>query len=201
MYYYISGKLAHCTADTAVIDCGGVGYGIAISMNTYKQIRDKESCKLFTYLNVKEDALDLFGFADEQEKQFFILLLSVSGVGPKVAMALLSEMTPEELAAAVISSDTRRIQKTSGVGAKMAQRICLELKDKISKMSVAASDIPLVAEEDSSAEIADEAVSVLVALGYTKADASAAIKKCSADNTNDLVRQALRLLSRNLKGM
>ncbi len=198
MYYYISGKLAHCTADTAVIDCGGVGYGIAISMHTYKQINGKAECKLYTYLNVKEDALDLFGFADEQEKLFFTLLLSVSGVGPKVAMAVLSELLPEELAACILSGDTRRIQKTPGVGAKMAQRICLELKDKVSKIPLSNTVVPVSVQEDASEEISEEAVSVLVALGYTKGDASAAVKKCSADNTNDLVRQALRLLSRNL---
>ena len=198
MYYYISGKLALCTADTAVIDCGGVGYDIAISMHTYTQINGKSECKLYTYLNVKEDALDLFGFADEQEKLFFTLLLSVSGVGPKVAMAVLSELLPEELAACILSGDTKRIQKTPGVGAKMAQRICLELKDKIAKIPMTNTEIPFTVEADTSAEVADEAVSVLVALGYTKGDAAAAVKKCSADNTNDLVRQALRLLSRNL---
>ncbi|MBQ6052093.1 MAG: Holliday junction branch migration protein RuvA [Clostridia bacterium] len=198
MYYYLSGKPAILQPNLAVIDCGGVGYKCAISENTYKQIAKKETVLLYTYLNVKEDALDLYGFADEQEKQFFELLLSISGVGPKAALAILSVHTPETFAACVLSNDVKGITKASGVGAKLAQRICLELKDKISKTKVVPSEISSLGDYSVDTDAASEAVAVLVALGYSKNDATKAVLRCSADNTNDLVKQALRMLSRNL---
>lgn len=197
MYYYLNGKLALADENLAVIDCGGVGYKCAISKTTYLGIRNEKEVKLFTHLNVKEDALDLYGFATELELKFFTLLTSVSGIGPKVALALLSEMPPEELAAAVLASDAKRITRTPGVGPKVAQRLCLELKDKISKIG---SDIAMdgISGEYVSqpTEAVSEAVSVLIALGYGRSDAENALKKCSAENTEDLVRQALRLLNR-----
>lgn len=198
MYYYLQGKLALVQLNLAVIDCGGVGYRLAISENTYKQIARLEEARLYTYLNVREDALDLYGFADEQEKLFFELLLSISGVGPKAALAILSVHTPESFAACVLSSDIKGITKAAGVGAKLAQRICLELKDKIAKTKVVPADIPDTGSEQSFGDAASEAVAVLIALGYTKSDATKAVMRCSADNTNDLVKQALRILSRNL---
>ncbi|MBR5721089.1 MAG: Holliday junction branch migration protein RuvA [Clostridia bacterium] len=198
MYYYLSGKPAILQPNLAVIDCGGVGYKCAISENTYKQIAKKETVLLYTYLNVKEDALDLYGFADEQEKQFFELLLSISGVGPKAALAILSVHTPETFAACVLSNDVKGITKAAGVGAKLAQRICLELKDKIAKTKVVPSEISSLGDFSVDTDAASEAVAVLVALGYSKNDASKAVLRCSADNTNDLVKQALRMLSRNL---
>ena len=198
MYYYLSGKPAILQPNLAVIDCGGVGYKCAISENTYKQIAKKETVLLYTYLNVKEDALDLYGFADEQEKQFFELLLSISGVGPKAALAILSVHTPETFAACVLSNDVKGITKAAGVGAKLAQRICLELKDKIAKTMVVPSEISSLGDFSVDTDAASEAVAVLVALGYSKNDASKAVLRCSADNTNDLVKQALRMLSRNL---
>ena len=198
MYYYLSGKLAVIQPGLAVIDCGGVGYKCAISDNTYKQVAGRENALLYTYLNVKEDTLDLYGFADEQEKLFFELLLSISGVGPKAALAILSVHTPESFAACVLSSDYKGITKAAGVGTKLAQRICLELKDKIAKTKVTPSDISSFGEETVSTDAASEAVAVLVALGYSKNDASKAVLRCSADNTNDMVKQALRMLSRNL---
>ena len=198
MYYYLSGKPAILQPNLAVIDCGGVGYKCAISENTYKQIAKKETVLLYTYLNVKEDALDLYGFADEQEKQFFELLLSISGVGPKAALAILSVHTPESFAACVLSTDVKGITKAAGVGAKLAQRICLELKDKIAKTKVVPSEISSLGDFSVDTDAASEAVAVLVALGYSKNDASKAVLRCSADNTNDLVKQALRMLSRNL---
>lgn len=194
MYHYLNGELAWCDLQTAVIDCGGVGYQCNITANTYREISGKARVKLYTYLHVKEDSMTLFGFADEKEKQFFLLLISISGVGPKGALAILSEMLPETFAAAVIAGDHRQISKANGVGPKLAQRICLELKDKLAKTDIRLS------EEDARAAAAgkaaaEEAAGVLVALGYSKHDAAKALEKCTADNTNDLVRQALRLLS------
>lgn len=199
MYYYLNGNLAFVSTDTAVIDCGGVGYKTNISLNTYKSIKDKKECKLYTYLNVKEDAMDLYGFYDEQEKLFFTFLISISGVGPKIALAVLSEFSTQELATTILAGDAKKLSRTSGVGPKMAQRICLEIKDKITKVSmeeIGEIDIPVTQTADTS-----EAVSVLIAWGYSKAEAISAVKHCSADNTNDIVRQALKILSKNLTGM
>ncbi len=198
MYYYLEGKLAFCDLSLAVIDCGGVGYKCFITRNTYRSINGKNTVKLYTYLNVKEDALDLYGFSEEQEQQFFVLLLTISGVGPKAALSLLSEFLPEEFAACVMAGDSKTLTRAAGVGAKMAQRICLELKDRMSKMSVSASEISEIGSPAADNDVLSESVLVLVSLGYSRADASQALKKCSADNTQDLVRQALRLLSQHL---
>lgn len=195
MYYYLNGIPALVQPNLAVIDCGGVGYKCYITLNTSKAISGKEKVKLFTYLSVKEDALDLYGFADEQELQFFQLLISISGVGPKVALAILSELTPAQFASCVLSNNIKGITKAPGVGQKLAQRICLELKDKIAKTSVESSDSEEFDNIQSQNE-KDDAVAVLIALGYSKNDAQAAVSKCSADNTNDIVTQALRFLSR-----
>lgn len=198
MYYYLEGKLAFCDLSLAVIDCGGVGYKCFITRNTYRAVSGRERVKLYTYLNVKEDALDLYGFADEQEQQFFVLLLSVSGVGPKAALSILSDFLPEEFAAAVMAGDSKSLTRASGVGPKMAQRICLELKDRMSKLSVTQSEAPETGTVLASDDALSESILVLTGLGYSRTDAAAALKKCSADNTQDLVRQALRILSRHL---
>ncbi|MBQ1272603.1 MAG: Holliday junction branch migration protein RuvA [Clostridia bacterium] len=195
MYNYLHGDLAWCDFSTAVIDCGGVGYQCNITANTYREISGKDRVKLYTYLHVKEDAMTLYGFADEQEKQFFMLLISISGVGPKGALAILSELVPESFAAAVLAEDHRQISRANGVGPKLAQRICLELKDKIAKTNVKVSESQAVSSA-AGKEALDDATMVLVSLGYSKHDAAKALEKCTADNTNDLVRQALRILSK-----
>ena len=193
MYEYISGALARADTKTAVIDCGGVGYKCFISAWTYRKIYDKPSVKLYTYLNVKEDAFDLYGFADEGERELFLLLTTVSGVGPKVALSVLSELESGQIVSALLSGNYKPLTSASGVGPKMAQRMCLELRDKIKGLSVGAADeipSPAVLLGD-----AGEAVEVLVALGYSPADAKYAVGKCAADNTNDIVKQALRILA------
>lgn len=197
MFYYISGKLAFCQPNLAVIDCGGVGFKCSITMNTYKAISGKDSVKLFTYLNVKEDALDIYGFETEQELQFFTLLISISGVGPKVALAILSELQPEAFANCIITSDIKRLTKAQGVGTKLAQRICLELKDKIAKTK-ATEGAEIVSEDMPADDVVADAVAVLMALGYSKNESQKAVLRCSADETNALVKQALRLLAKNL---
>ncbi len=197
MFYYISGKLAVCQPNLAVIDCGGVGYKCAITMNTYKAISGKEDVKLFTYLNVKEDALDIYGFETEQEMQFFTLLISISGVGPKVAIAILSELQPDTFANCIITSDVKRLTKAQGVGTKLAQRICLELKDKIAKTK-ASEGSDIVSEDMPADDVLADAVAVLMALGYSKNESQNAVSKCSADETNAIVKQALRFLAKNI---
>ncbi len=197
MFYYLNGKLALCQPNLAVIDCGGVGFKCSITMNTYKAISGKDSVKLFTYLNVKEDALDIYGFETEQELQFFTLLISISGVGPKVAIAILSELQPDAFANCIITSDIKRLTKAQGVGTKLAQRICLELKDKIAKTK-ATEGSEIIADDMPSDDVVADAVAVLMALGYTKNESQHAVSRCSADETNALVKQALRLLAKNI---
>ena len=194
MYNYLHGDLAYCDLQTAVIDCGGVGYQCNITANTYREISGKTRTKLYTYLHVKEDALTLYGFAEEREKQLFLLLISISGVGPKGALSILSELLPETFSAAVSAGDYRLISRANGVGPKLAQRICLELKDKLAKV-----DLP-VSRELQAAAVADraafeDAAAVLASFGYHKNDIAKALDKCTADNSQDLVRQALRMLS------
>jgi len=198
MFYYLSGKLALVRPDIAVIDCNGVGWKLAISENTYKQIAKLETATLYTYLSVKEDALDLFGFYTEQEKQFFELLIAINGVGPKAAMAILSAFTPSELAICVVGEDIKAITKANGIGAKTAQRICLELKDKIAKTNVVQETGVSIPEDVEVSNAVSDAVAVLMAMGYQKNDASRAVSKCSADNAADIVKQALRLLAKNI---
>ena len=195
MYYYLNGELAFCDLQTAVVDCGGVGYQCNITANTYREISGKSRVRLYTYLHVKEDALTIYGFAEEQEKQFFLQLLSISGVGPKVALSILSEMLPETFAAAVLAGDYRQISKANGVGPKLAQRICLELKDKMAKtdVKISASQAAAAAADK---EAVEDAAAILATLGYAKHDITKALEKCTADNSQDLVRQALRMLSR-----
>ena len=194
MYYYLQGVLAWCDPQTAVIDCGGVGYQCNITANTYREICGKERVKLYTYLHVKEDAMTLYGFAEEQEKQFFLLLISISGVGPKGALAILSEMLPETFAAAVMTGDHRQISKANGVGPKLAQRICLELKDKLAKIDVKVTEAQAAAAT-ADKEAFEDAAAILATFGYHKNDIAKALEKCTADNSQDLVRQALRMLS------
>lgn len=194
MYYYLNGDLAYCDLQTAVVDCGGVGYRCNITANTYREISGKDRIKLYTYLHVKEDALTLYGFSEEQEKQFFLHLISISGVGPKVALSILSEMLPETFAAAVLAGDHRQISKANGVGPKLAQRICLELKDKMAKTDVKISEAQAAAAV-ADKEAMEDAAAILATFGYGKHEISQALEKCTADNSQDLVRQALRLLS------
>ena len=194
MYYYFDGTLAYCDPQTAVIDCGGVGYLLNITLYTYQQISGKQRVKLYAYQMVKEDSLTLYGFAEEEEKEAFLLLNTVSGVGPKAALAILCQLPPERFAAAVAAGDYRAVTKANGVGPKLAQRICLELKDKIAALHPNVSPA-LAAQVSADRAVFDDALAALVNLGYSKNDAQRALEKCTADNPGDLIRQALRQLA------
>ncbi len=135
MFYYLNGTLAYRDANICVIDCGGVGYKCTVSLNTSSSLVNKmgETVKLYTHLAVREDGIELFGFGSESERVCFNQLISVSGVGPKAAMSILSTMTPDKFSLAVCTEDTKAISKAQGIGGKTAARIVLELKDKVSK--------------------------------------------------------------------
>ena len=200
MYYYISGTLALLSLSTAVIDAGGVGYRLTVSSNTFSALAGKEGspAKLFTYFSVREDAMELFGFANEEEKTAFELLISVSGVGPKAAMAILSVLTPPRLSGAVMSGDAKSIAKANGVGAKTAARVVLELKDKIGKAIGSApadggsltNDIP-----DTGNSAVSDAQAALMVLGYSRAEANYALATLDRGlDTETLIREGLKRL-------
>lgn len=195
MIYSLNGTLIHTQPGVAVIECGGVGFRCATTANTLRKLpKLGEKAKLFTYLNVREDALDLFGFADEKELSCFRMLITVSGVGPKAALSILSESGPEKFALYVASGDSKSLTRAPGVGPKLAQRIVLELRDKISGEQAAAgfSDIGGV---PTAAGNAEEAVNALGVLGYTRSEAALAVGRCDGSLTvEEIIKQALKLL-------
>ena len=176
MYYYLNGELSVLEAHMAVIDCGGVGYQLTVSDTTFAAIASKlgKKVKLYTYLAVREDAMELFGFASTQEKVAFTQLIGVSGVGPKVAISILSLLTPEQFAAAVISADSKTLSKAKGLGKKGAERIILELQEKLAKEYGDSPLPPTTAGIQVPGKLSD-ATNALLVLGYTKSEANEAL--------------------------
>ncbi len=199
MFYYIKGELVHTDPSSAVVDCGGVGYKMTISKNTLSHLtRLGEKVCLYTYFYVREDALELMGFYSEAELEAFKLLITVSGIGPKAAIAILSVLTPEKFALAVAMGDVKAIAKASGVGSKTAARVVLELKEKVAKAFPAESASAETAEPVSDELVfgnVDEAVSALMVLGYTRQEAQAALKGVDPLlSLEDMLKAALRKL-------
>jgi len=202
MYYYIEGNLTHKDMNIAVIDCGGVGYKLIISYTTYMRLPNLNTkAKLFTHLVVKEDALDLLGFYDLSEKSAFLMLTSVSGVGVKVAMNVLSALTPERFAFAVASGDYRELAIAQGVSTKTGQKIVLELKEKISKDNLIKKDSgdDAMPQDTGGAVLGvsskNDALITLITLGYTRAEANGALKDIDfSQPLEDIVKIALRNL-------
>ena len=194
MFYYLEGKVAHVEPYLAVIDCGGVGYACRTTNHTIRQLKKGEVKRLYTYLNVGDGIFELYGFATEQELNSFKLLIGVSGVGPKAALAILSVCTPQELAMAVITGDEKALIAAPGIGKKIAQRIILELKDKLTKeqQEIGMPTAPgIVAGEKSKAV---EAAAALAVLGYTQQDIAVAMKGVDVENLplEEIVRQSLK---------
>lgn len=172
MLYSVRGKLIYTTTSTAVVECGGVGYNCQTTINTLKALKLNTEVTLFTYLNVREDAVELFGFATKTELETFKTLISVSGVGPKAGLAILSELTPEQVALAIASNDIKSITRAQGVGKKIAQRIILELKDKLAKAVGGDSDISEITgvAANVASGNASKAIEALGVLGYQPSD-------------------------------
>ena len=190
MFYYLIGVVAEMEANLAVIDCGGVGYACATTNYTLSQLKKGERAKLYTYMNVREDAVDLFGFYS------FKLLLGVSGVGPKAALAILSTNTPANLAMAVVMGDEKALTAAPGIGKKIAQRIILELKDKLAKEQASfgpdtGGSVPLTVLPNDKAK---EAGAALAVLGYSGSEVAAALKGIDIDTLplEEIIRQALK---------
>ena len=202
MYYYISGTLAHKSMNFAVIDAGGVGYRMTVSQNTYDKLPlTGNPAKLYTYLAVREDGIELIGFYDETELSSFQMLITVSGVGPKAAMSILSLLTPEKFALAVCTEDTKAISKASGVGPKTAARIVLELQDKLIKEHGgelnAAPDLGSTSKAGAPARgKLSEALDALLVLGYQRAEATNVLKSMPTEQMSleEIIRQALKKL-------
>ena len=194
MFYYLDGTVAHVEAYLAVIDCGGVGYACKTTGTTISQLKVGSRGKLYTYLNVAEGVFDIYGFATQGELGSFKQLLSVSGVGPKAALAILSSCTPQHLAAAVITGDEKALTAAPGIGKKIAQRIILELKDKLAQDT---SDVGLpvsAVTPTGQKSKAVEAAQALAVLGYSTQEASAALKGIDVENLplEEIIRQSLK---------
>ena len=205
MFYYISGKLAHLENGFAVVDAGGIGYKLTISGTTYdampanRSTKEPPEVRLYTHLAVREDDIELFGFATLSELSTFKLLISVSGIGPKAAMSILTLLTPEKFALAVCSDDKKTIAKANGIGPKTAARVILELKDKLMKetagmdLGEAVSSVPSTVGGKKS--VLGEAVDALLVLGYTRAEAMAALKDIPDSlSLEEIIRTALKKL-------
>lgn len=172
MLYSVRGKLIHTTASTAVVECCGVGYLCQTTLNTLKNLKLNSEVTLYTYLNVREDAVDLFGFSTLTELETFKTFISVSGVGPKAGLSILSELTPEQVAMAIATDDLKTITRAQGIGKKIAQRIVLELKDKLAKSSQQSDASALPAAAVSVSGNVPKAIEALGVLGYSPSDVS-----------------------------
>ena len=201
MYAFIEGKVCEKNAGELILLAGGVGYQINCSMNTLAAAPALgETMRCYTYLSVREDAMELFGFASREEKRMFLSLTGVSGVGPKMALALLGSMPLKELNLAILLGDVTALSRAPGIGKKTAQRIALELKDKVSQEDVSAVSVGGAAPVQSmAADCVTEALEALQALGYTPAEARNAVQSVrdQSDKTDELIKLALR----NMTGM
>ena len=207
MFYYISGKLAHLDPSFAVVDAGGVGYKLTISGTTHAAMpphltsAEPPTVKLFTYMSVREDGVELFGFSKEEELSSFKMLITVSGVGPKAAISILSQLTPQKLAVAICTDDKKAIAKANGIGPKTAARIVLELKDKLSKETVIDGDDTLSVDDiitvstSSKRKDAEDALNVL---GYSRSEVANAMRGIDTESLelDDIIRLALKKLMR-----
>ena len=197
MYYYVNGTVAEIGPNLAVIDCGGVGYACATTNYTLAQLKRGEPAKLYTYLHVREEIFDLYGFSTQAELSSFKMLLGVSGVGPKAALAILSSGTPDQLALSIVTGDERSLTGVPGIGKKIAQRIILELKDKLAKEQTGfdagmgtLSPIPAGGKTQ-------EAASALSVLGYSSQEISTALKGVDAAlPVEEMIRIALKKMAR-----
>ena len=201
MIYNLRGKLTACDINFIVVECGGVGFKCFTSLNTAKQLGEiGKEINVFTHLAVREDAMDLYAFATTAELDAFKLLITVSGIGPKAAVAILSELTPDRLALSIASGDAKSITAAQGVGKKTAERVVLELKDKIGSIATEAasatvSNLQKNIENSASAE----AIEALVSLGYSQSDAAVVVGSLdSSMSVDEMIRHGLKELAKNL---
>lgn len=200
MIEYIKGEIAELSPATAVVDCNGLGYGINISLNTYAAIQGKKECKLYIYEAIREDAYVLYGFADKQERELFLLLISVSGIGGNTARMILSALSPSELVNVISTENANMLKSVKGIGLKTAQRIIVELKDKIKTGSVAAgssgsSGMPMAS---ANAQVQEEAIAALTMLGFAQAPSQKVVLAILKEEPNAAVEQVIKLALKRL---
>ena len=193
MYDYIRGKLAYKGPTHVVVDAGGVGYHIVISLNTFERIKSQEECKLFISFQVREDSQTLYGFFEEGERRLFEHLISVSGIGPNTARMILSSITPPEIQTAIVQADIKLIQRIKGIGPKTAQRMVLELQDKLKKEG---PDTLIYMPKNLT--VFDEALSALLMLGFTKNKVEKLLQSLYAENSSITVEQLIKSALKNL---
>ncbi|NRA11134.1 MAG: Holliday junction branch migration protein RuvA [Crocinitomicaceae bacterium] len=191
MIAQLNGKLVEKNPTALIIDCGGVGYAVKISLNTFSAIGSKEAVKVYTKLIVREDAQLLYGFAEPIEREMFNHLISVSGIGPNTAMIMLSSMVPEEIATAIQTDDVKKIQSVKGIGAKTAERVIVDLRGKMLKMAFSTENIFTANNTNHF-----DALTALVSLGFDKKSAEKAIDKVSTgeESVEQLIKEALKIL-------
>lgn len=199
MFYYLCGEVAAIELNLLVVDCGGVGFSVNTTTNTISRVKLGQTAKLFTYCSIREDAFDIYGFAAKQELEAFKLLISVTGVGPKAALAILSSVSPEGLQMAVATQNEKMLTAAPGVGKKLAQRILLELKDKlgaVTELDLSGGDGGAAAPAGPGSK-ATEAVQALQVLGYDTGSITKAMKKIDVENLDlqDIIKQALKRMT------
>lgn len=189
MIAYLEGKLTEKDPTYVLVDVGGIAYHVKITLNTFSQIKTLEACKIFTHLHVKEDAHTLYGFFEESERKRFLQLISISGVGPSTGLMILSSLSPEEIHSAIVNGDVKTISGVKGIGQKTAQRIILELKDKMSKEELE-GQLPVISL-NSDHSLKSEALAALTTLGINKAAAEKTIDKIMKETTETLSLEEL----------
>ena len=198
MFHYINGIVAEMLPNIAVIDCGGVGFQINTSTNTLSQIKSGEKAKLYTYVHIREDIFEIYGFSSTSERRCFEMLLSVSGVGPKAALSILSVNTPEGLVMNILSENEKAITAASGVGKKIAQRVILELKDRMAKETISASipETMLPTQIASGTGKLSDASAALSVLGYSAGEINYALKSIDTNTLSleEIIKAALKAM-------
>ena len=198
MIGFLLGKVAYLLADDCLLDVGGVGYRVTVSGMTRSKLRQGEQAMLFTYLSVREDALQLYGFATQEEYDVFLQLIGVSGIGPKVALGILSSTTVSGLCSAIANKQASLLTKLPGIGKKSAERLILELKDKLAFVGIGDGEEAFVEAAPLGDGILDEAAAALASLGYTPAETAPVLKQLgTCQTTEEAIRLALKKLSRS----
>ncbi len=198
MIEYIRGELVETTPAFAVIDCNGIGYGIHISLNTYSAIQSKQSVKLYIYEAIREDAHVLFGFSTKQERELFLLLISVSGIGGNTARMILSALSPTELCNVISSGNERLLKGVKGIGLKTAQRIIVDLKDKIASTGVETVAGSAATLSPTHSEVYDEAIAALTMLGFAQAPSQKVVTAILKEEPNLTVEKVIKLALKRL---
>ncbi len=193
MIEYVKGEIAEITPAYTVVECSGMGYMLNISLNTYTQLQNQKQAKVYAYESIREDAHVLFGFASKEERELFVLLISVSGVGPNTARMILSSFAPSDLKGVIASGNVNLLKGVKGIGAKTAQRIIVDLKDKIKQ-----GEDTFILQLESKSEAYEEAVAALVMLGFPQAAVQKAVgnllKESPDDKVESLIKKALKML-------